>query len=127
MEITISGKHFHVGDGLRQYLFQSLDQLKHEYEKLIAAKMVIESNKRGYRACSTLQGKYVNISAKSSDVTLHGAVNGAINKLNTRLVKRIKKLHNHSSHFAHRRDKISEMIELPQNQQTSEDEWLIEM
>jgi ribosomal subunit interface protein len=112
VEITISGRHFHVRDSLRQYLYSTLDQFKHEYEKLVKAKMVIESTKRGYSASTILHGKYVNITAHSTNTKLHNAIHSAINKANICLIKRMKKLHNHSSHYGRSRERICEKITL---------------
>jgi len=108
MEKIIAGRHQNLDNNVKQYIYDELDKIEDEYNKLTSARVVLDHQKNWYYTEVILHGKNIAIEAKSKELNRRQSVDNAIDKANKQLRKFLSKL---KDKHLHRKEKPKELAE----------------
>jgi len=95
MEVIVSGRHVDVDDELKRYAEERIAKLEVEYPKLTSVRIVL-STERNWRIVEAhLNGKHLNLNAKSQSKDLVVSIDAAIDKLDRQLKKHLERIQDH--------------------------------
>lgn len=97
MEIDISGRHFHVLEGLRKYTAEKIDKFDKYASKLETAHVIMEVQKFVHTAEITLLGKKLRFVAKERSTDMYAAFDKAYESMKRQLGHHHEKTKDHKA------------------------------
>ena len=98
MEMDISGRHFHVGPALHEYIREKITKLDKFSLKLEMAHVVLEVQKFHHVAEITLRGKRLRLTAKEDSADMYAAFDKTYGVIQLQLRRQHDRLKRHKSH-----------------------------
>ncbi len=107
MEKIIAGRHQNLDENLKRYIYNALDKIEAEYNKLTSARVVLDHQKNLFYTEVILHGKNISIEAKSKELTQRQSIDNALEKADKQLGKFLSKLRD--KHIR-RKEKSKELV-----------------
>ena len=92
MEKIIAGRHKHVNDHLKDLIYNELEKIENEYNKLTSGRVILDAQKNLFCTEVIIHGKQISIEAKSEENDVHVSIASAFAKANSQLRKFFDKL-----------------------------------
>lgn len=98
MKVSITGKHIQVRSGMKTYINDRLEKLKHFFDGVDAAHIVLKTEKYLNTAEVALKGKKLHLFAEgSSDENLYVAIDRAVDRIESQIKRQTEKIKGHGS------------------------------
>jgi ribosomal subunit interface protein len=110
MEKIIAGRHKHVNDHLKDFIYSELEKIESEYNKLTSGRVILDTQRNLFFTEVIIHGKNISIEAKSKGNDVHASIASAFSKANSQLRKFFDKLQD-----KHKKVKLTQTSE---NEQT---------
>lgn len=125
MTIQVTGKNIDVGDALRNYCIDRVEQVLEKYVgRSFPGHVRIEKNRNNFEAnCTVNLWNGMVIQAHGMDIDPHNSVDEAVEKLEKRVRRHKRRLKNHHQHHAQQQE--AEVLEQMANGQTVATDYLI--
>lgn len=113
MQVSITGRHINLTEPLKNYVEDKLNHLRHSFEQVVHAHVVLSVEK--FRQCAevTLHANGLTIHGKHETEDMYASIDGVMDKINRQLKRyRAKMRHHQSQHGqkAGREIKVSHRI-----------------
>ena len=95
MELIISGRHFEVGEDLREYTEIKMAKLEDEHPKLTTARVVMITERNWQVVEIHLNGKHLTLNAKAQSSDMMVSVDAAVDKLERQLRRHLERVQDH--------------------------------
>ena len=92
MEKIIAGRHKHVNDHLKDFIYDELEKIEDVYSKLTSARVILDTQKNLFFTEVIIHGKQISIEAKSKENDARASIASAFAKANSQLRKFFDKL-----------------------------------
>ena len=95
MNITVTGRHMEMTDGLKNHIESSLGKISSHFDKVIDADVVLDVQKQRHIAEVNLNANGVRIHSKEDSADMYTSVDAAIAKLDRQVLKYKKRINRH--------------------------------
>ena len=96
MELQITARHFDIVEPLKEFSREKIMPLKHYFNKIMRAHLILSPEGPGYSAELTIKGKKANFIAHSKADTLNAAIEDVACKIERQLKEKKRKLNRRS-------------------------------
>jgi len=103
MQVSITGRHVDLTPPLKDYVHDKLQHLKHSFDHVVDAHVVLSVEKFRQRCEVTLQANSINIHGTHETEDMYASIDGVVDKLNRQLKRYRAKLRHHESQHGQRR------------------------
>ncbi|MBI4971788.1 MAG: ribosome-associated translation inhibitor RaiA [Candidatus Omnitrophica bacterium] len=98
MKVSITGKHIQVRSGMKSYINERLEKLKHFFSGVDAAHIVLKTEKYLNTAEVSLKGKKLHLFAEgSSEENLYIAIDRAVDRIESQIKRQTEKIKGHDA------------------------------
>ena len=91
MQISISGHHVELTDGLRNYVTEKFQRIERHFENVINIHVILAVEKLAQKAEATMQVNGAKIHAEETHSDLYAAIDGLIDKLDRQVLRHKEK------------------------------------
>ncbi len=95
MDIIVTGRHFDVGEALKDHATAKIEAAISEYRKITSARVVLDQQGSRAKAEVIVHGKNINYEAESETFDMYKSIDEAIAKIDKQLVKHFEKVQEH--------------------------------
>ncbi len=93
--ITVTGRHVHVTDAMKDYAVDKISKVDRFTDKVIDVNITMDIQKREHRAIIVIKEGHTKIRASATSEDMYASVDMAVTRLQSQLLKYKKRLHNH--------------------------------
>lgn len=95
MNITITGRHMEMTDALKSYVEGGLEKLRHHFDRVIDADVVLTVEKHRHIAEINLHANGIRINSKESSSDMYASVDTVMDRLNRQVRKYKTRINRH--------------------------------
>lgn len=95
MNVSISGRHMEMTDGIRDHVESGLDKIKQHFDRVIDVKVVLSVEKRRHMAEINLHANGLQINAKEESDDMYLSIDSAIQKIDRQVTKHKERIQRH--------------------------------
>lgn len=95
MNLTITGRHMDVTDGLKTHIEEGLARLRIHFDKVIDVDAILSVERHRHIAEFNLHANGLRINAKESSDDMYGSVDAALGKLDKQVLKHKSRIMRH--------------------------------
>lgn len=95
MEITVTGRHMEVSDGLREYVTRKIQDIVKDVHKITSAKVVLDMQKGRSKAEIIIHGKHLDIESDFESYDMHQSIDNVMEKAAKQIDKFMDKIQDH--------------------------------
>ncbi len=103
MQVSITGRHLELTPAIKDYVESKLQHLKHSFDHVVDAHVVLSVEKFRQRCEMNLQVNGINIHGKHESEDMYASIDGVVDKLNRQLKRYRAKLKKHQSEHNQRK------------------------
>jgi len=93
--VTVSGRHVHVTESMKNYAIDKVSKLERFSERIIDVNITMDIQKLEHRVDIVVMVDNTKIKAHAATNDMYASIDKAVHKLETQLVRYRDKLHNH--------------------------------
>ena len=97
MEIDISGRHFHVGEALKDHIIEKVQRMDRYPLKLEMVHVILEVQKFVHTAEITALGKRLRLTAKEKSTDMYAAFDKSFENMKLQLQRQHERLKDHKA------------------------------
>lgn len=114
MNVTISGRHMEITDGLREHIDGGLGKVVGHFDKVIDVNIILDVERRRHIAEINLHANGLHINAKDSTDDMYASFDSALNKIDKQVLKHKARINRHQPRTMREARKIQhKVIEVP--------------
>lgn len=114
MNVTISGRHFEVTDGLRDHIDGGLGKVREHFDKVIDVAVTLDVERHRHIAEINLHANGLHINAKDSSDDMYVSFDSALGKIDRQVLKHKARINRHQPRTAREAREIQrKIIEVP--------------
>lgn len=98
MQVTLSGQHFEITEGIRRYLTAKLQRLARHFDHVTNVHVVLKSDRQLRCAEATLHVSGRHLHADAFGSGMHAAIDALVDKLDRQIIRHKEKLADHHRH-----------------------------
>ena len=87
MNVTISGKHMEITDGLRDHIDGGLERFSEHFDNTVDVNVILGIEKHRHIAEINLHSNGLHINAKNSSTDMYSSFDSALSKINKQIRK----------------------------------------
>lgn len=106
MQISITGRHVDLNDGLRRHVERRIEALKRYFDGVISAHVVLGVERARHIAEVTIHANQATLHAEDQTSDLYASIDGAIHRIETQLKKHKDRLHSHRTRSEQRAENL---------------------
>lgn len=103
MQVSITGRHVELTDPLKDYVQDKLQHLKHSYDQLLDAHVVLSVEKFRHRSEVTIRTNGMTIHGSHETEDMYASIDGVVDKINRQLKRYRAKLRKHETQHGQRK------------------------
>ena len=100
MNVTISGKHIDITDGLREHIDGGLERFTEHFDKTIDVNVILGIEKHRHIAEINLHANGLHINAKNTSGDMYSSFDSALSKINKQIRKHKARINRHQPRTA---------------------------
>ena len=114
MNITISGRHMDVTEGLRDHIDGGLGKVRDHFDKVIDVNVILDIERHRQIAEINLHANGLHINAKETTDDMYASFDSALNKIDRQVLKHKARINRHQPRTAREAREIqTKVIEVP--------------
>ncbi len=94
-KVTVTGRHMHITDGMKQHAFDRVMKLEHIGEHIIDVNVTMDIQKLSHRVEISMKCGHTFICSRAETTDMYASIDQAVNKLDRQLRRYRSKLHDH--------------------------------
>lgn len=98
MDISITGHHVHISDGVRTHVNKRLKKVENHFRQPTNVDVVLHKEHDSFHSEATIHGKRMAIHASSRSSDLFSAIDAMTSKLDRQVIKHKERLTSHGKH-----------------------------
>ena len=95
MNLSISGRHIDITDGIRDHIGARLEKVKEHFSKVIDVDVILDVQRHGHIAEINLHANGIRINAKESTGDLYSSIDSALSKIDKQVRKHKDRINRH--------------------------------
>lgn len=95
MNVTISGRHIDITDGMREHIGLGLVKVKEHFSKVIDVDIILDVQRHQHIAEINLHANGIRINAKESSGDLYSSIDSALSKIDKQVRKHKDRINRH--------------------------------
>jgi putative sigma-54 modulation protein len=99
MQITVTGRHVKVSDGLRDHIYSKVEQDLADFPRILSAHVILTVEKYRHIAEVVLQAPpHLRVESSHESQDMYVSIDGALDKARKQLRHHVDKAYQHKSH-----------------------------
>ena len=114
MNVTISGRHMDITEGLREHIDGGLGRVREHFDKVIDVDVILDVERHRHIAEINLHANGLHINAKDSTDDMYASFDSALHKIDKQVLKHKARINRHQPRTAKEAREIQvKVIEIP--------------
>jgi len=110
MNVTISGKHMEITDGLREHIDGALERFTKHFDNTIDVNVILGIEKHRHIAEINLHANGLHINAKNTSGDMYSSFDSALSKINKQIRKHKSRINRHQPRTAKEAREYEHMV-----------------
>lgn len=128
MNVTISGRHIDITDGLREHINAGLLKIKEHFDRVIVVDVILDVQRHMHIAEINLHANGIRINAKEQSGDLYSSFDSAIVKIDRQVRKHKDRINRHQPRTAgEKREYQHKVLQMPYEAEESTEVATIEL
>ncbi len=117
MNVTISGRHVEITDGLREHIDGGLDKVRDHFDRVIDIDVILGIERHRHIAEINLHANGLHINAKDSTEDMYASFDSVVSKIDKQVLKHKARINRHQPRTAREAREIQhKVIEIPSHE-----------